>query len=140
MEVTKATVHFNGGMEFVATGGTSGKGCVIDASSEGGGSNAGSRPMELLLYGLGGCTGMDVISILRKKRQQVTGFDLNLAGDRAPENPKRYTAIHIEYVVTGKGIDPNAVERAIQLSEDKYCSARASFNCPVTSSFRIVEE
>jgi putative redox protein len=140
MEVTKSTVKFTNGMQFVAQGGTSGQTCTMDASVEGGGQNSGPRPMEMLLFGLGGCTGMDVVSILRKKRQPFTGLEMNLTGDRAPENPKRYTAIHNEYVVHGKGVDPNAVAEAIRLSEEKYCSARASFNCPVTSSFRIVED
>jgi putative redox protein len=140
MEVTKATVRFTGGMQFVGQGGTSGKTCTMDAAPEAGGQNTGARPMEVLLFGLGGCTGMDVVSILRKKRQPFTGVEMNLAGDRAPDNPKRYTAIHIEYVVHGKGVDPKAVEDAIRLSEEKYCSARASFNSPITSSFRIVED
>ncbi len=140
MEITKSTVKFTSGMQFVGQGGTSGQTCTMDASVEGGGQNSGPRPMEMLLFGLGGCTGMDVVSILRKKRQPFTGLEMNLSGDRAPENPKRYTAIHNEYVVHGKGVDPKAVADAIHLSEEKYCSARASFNCPVTSSFRIVED
>jgi len=139
MEVTRASVRFTGGMQFVGTGETSGRSATMDSSAEGGGQNSGSRPMELLLYGLGGCTGMDVVSILRKKRQPFTGLEMNLAADRAPQDPKRFTAIHIEYVVHGK-VDPKAMEEAIRLSEDKYCSARACFNCPMTSSYRIVED
>jgi putative redox protein len=139
-EVTRATVTFEGGMQFVGQGGTSGQKSTMDASVEGGGQNSGPRPMEMLLLGLGGCTGMDVVSILRKKRQPFTGLEMLLSGDRAPENPKRYTAIHNEYVVHGKGVDSKAVAEAIRLSEEKYCSARACFNCPVTSSFRIVED
>ena len=140
MEVTKSTVRFTAACSSSAEGGTSGQTSTMDASVEGGGQNSGPRPMEMLLFGLGGCTGMDVVSILRKKRQPFTGLEMNLAGDRAPENPKRYTAIHNEYVVHGKGVDPKAVAEAIRLSEEKYCSARACFNCPVTSSFRIVED
>ena len=139
-EVTKATVSFTGGMQFVGQGEKSGQKSVMDASVEGGGQNSGPRPMELLLIALGGCTGMDVVSILRKKRQPFTGLEMNLSGDRAPENPKRFTAIHDEYVVHGKGVDPRAVADAIRLSEERYCSARACFNCPITSSFRIVED
>ena len=140
VEVTKATVRFTGGMQFVGTGDTSGQSTTMDAAPEAGGQNTGARPMEMLLFGLGGCTGMDVVSILRKKRQQFTGLEMNVTGDRAPENPKRYTAINVEYVVHGKGLDPNAVATAIRLSEEKYCSARACFNCPVTSTHRIVED
>ena len=125
MEITKSTVRFTSGMQFVGQGGTSGQTCTMDSSVEGGGQNSGPRPMEMLLFGLGGCTGMDVVSILRKKRQPFTGLEMNLSGDRAPENPKRYTAIHNEYVVHGKGVDPKAVADAIRLSEEKYCSARA---------------
>ena len=139
-EVTKATVRFTGGMQFVGQGGTSGQTSTMDASAEAGGQNSGPRPMEALLFALGGCTGMDVVSILRKKRQPFTGLEMNLSGDRAPENPKRYTAIHNEYVVHGTGVDPKAVADAIRLSEERYCSARACFNCPVTSSFRIIED
>ena len=140
MEVTKATVKFTGGMRFVGTGDKSGQTNIMDAASEAGGENTGPRPMEVLLFGLGGCTGMDVVSILRKKRQHFTGLEMNIAGDRAPDNPKRFTAINIEYVVHGKGLETKAVADAIRLSEEKYCSARACFNCPVTSTFRIVED
>jgi putative redox protein len=139
-EVTRATVRLSEGMRFVAQGDTSGQTSIMDAAVTGGGQNSGPRPMELLLFGLGGCTGMDVASILRKKRQPFTGLEMNLSGDRAPENPKRFTAIHNEYVVHGKGVDPKAVADAIRLSEERYCSARACFNCPVTSSFRIIED
>jgi putative redox protein len=139
-EVTKATVTLTGAMQFVGRGETSGQTSTMDASVDGGGQNSGPRPMEMLLLGLGGCTGMDVVSILRKKRQPFTGLEMNLSGDRAPENPKRYTAIHNEYVVHGKGVDPQAVADAIRLSEERYCSARACFNCPITSSFQIVED
>ena len=138
-EVTKATVRFTGGMQFVGQGGASGQANIMDVAVEGGGQNSGPRPMEVLLFGLGGCTGIDVVGILRKKRQPFTGLEMNLAADRAPQDPKRFTAIHIEYVVHGK-VDPKAMEEAIRLSEDKYCSARACFNCPMTSSYRIVED
>ncbi len=139
MEVTNASVRFTGGMQFIGKGAKSGQTTIMDAAAEAGGQNSGSRPMEVLLYGLGGCTGMDVVSILRKKRQPFTGLEMNLSGDRAPDNPKRYTAIRVEYVVYGKGVDPKAVEDSIRLSEERYCSARASFNCPITSTFRIEE-
>ena len=94
----------------------------LDASVDHGGSGTGTSPMELVLVGLGGCTGMDVISILQKKRQDVTKFEVVLHADRAPDHPKVFTDITIEYVVTGHNIDPEAVERAVELSETKYCS------------------
>src|SRR5512143_1014311 len=83
---------------------TSGHRLTMDADDVSGGHNAGFRPMELLLVGFGGCSGMDVISILRKKKQQVTGLDVNVKGERADSYPMIYRKIHIEYVVKGKGV------------------------------------
>ncbi|MEJ5313230.1 MULTISPECIES: OsmC family protein [Anaerolinea] len=97
----------------------------LGAAQEVGGENDGFRPMELLLVGLAGCTAMDVISILEKKRQQVTGFEVRAHAERANEHPKVFTEITLEYVVTGHNIDPEAVKRAVELSENKYCSAQA---------------
>ena len=97
----------------------------LDASIEHGGGGAGVVPMEMILMGLGGCTAMDVISILSKKRQEVTSFEILLHGDRATEHPKVFTDITIEYVVKGKGLDPEAVARAVELSENKYCPGMA---------------
>ena len=103
----------------------SGFSITLDASVDHGGANEGPRPMELFLVGLGGCTAMDVISILQKKRQEVTNFEILLHGDRATDHPKVFTEITVEFVVTGKNIDPEAVKRAVELSETKYCSANA---------------
>lgn len=102
----------------------------------------GPRPMELLLIGLAGCTSMDVVSILQKKRQPITGLETNVTAERAEEHPKVYTTIHVEYVVKGSGVKPEAVERAIELSETKYCSAAAMLRqaAELTTSYRIVEE
>ncbi len=97
----------------------------LGAALDVGGENDGFRPMELLLVGLAGCTAMDVISILEKKRQQVTGFEVRAHAERANEHPKVFTEITLEYVVTGHNIDPEAVKRAVELSETKYCSAQA---------------
>jgi putative redox protein len=120
----------------------SGHTLIMDADDTAGGHNAGFRPMELLLVGFGGCSGMDVISILRKKRQQVTGLEINIKGERANDYPKVYKEIHIEYVVKGKDIAKEAVERAISLSVDKYCSVGATLakTGRITHSFRIIEE
>ncbi len=133
MTVT-ATLKWIDGLQFVGRVGN-GPAVVLD-SHEGG---SGPSPMELLLLGIGGCTAMDVISILQKKRAQVSGLEINLSGERAEEHPKRYTKVHIEYVVYGKEIKPADVERAIELSETKYCSAMASVNAELSSSYRIVE-
>jgi len=134
----EAKVTWQEGMRFEGTA-SSGHTVILDSSAEHGGQNAGFRPMELLLVGMAGCTAMDVISILRKKRQKVTGFEVRVCGERAEEHPRIYTDIHVEYVVRGEDISPAAVERAIQLSEEKYCSASAMLGkaARITSSYRI---
>ncbi len=98
--------------------------------------------MELLLVGFGGCTGMDVLSILRKKRQTIARLEMNVKGEKSEDYPKIYTKIHIEYVVTGKDIKADAVERAIELSLGKYCSVGATLAKAgtITHSYRIVNE
>lgn len=120
---------------------SSGHSITMDADEQSGGQNAGFRPMELLLVGFGGCSGMDVISILRKKRTQVSGLEIFVKGSKTDNNPKIYKEIHIEYVVTGKGVDKTAVERAIRLSLDKYCSVGATLAKAgtITHSYRIIE-
>jgi putative redox protein len=100
----------------------------LDTSSELGGEDKSFRPMELLILGLAGCTGMDVISILEKKKQVVTGFEVKVHGDRATDHPKIFTHIVVEYIIKGPKIDSVAVERAVELSETKYCSANAMLN------------
>ena len=118
----KARVRLLDGMTFVAESG-SGHAIVMDAAPDVGGSDLGARPMELLLMGAGGCTAIDVVHILRKARQAVTGCVVELDGERAPDDPKVFTRIRMHYVVTGKSLAPAQVERAIKLSKDKYCSA-----------------
>ncbi len=120
---------------------TSGHTLTMDADDASGGHNAGFRPMELLLVGFGGCSGMDVISILRKKRQNVSGLEINVKGEKTEDYPKIYKEVHIEYVVKGKGIDKEAVERAIHLSLDKYCSVGATLakSGTITHSYKIVD-
>ena len=120
----------------------SGHTLIMDADDTAGGHNAGFRPMELLLVGFGGCSGMDVISILRKKRQQVTGLEINVKGEKTDDNPKVYKEVHIEYIVKGKDIAKEAVERAIALSLDKYCSVGATLSKAgrITQSYRIIAE
>ncbi len=120
---------------------TSGHTLSMDADDKAGGHNAGFRPMELLLVGFGGCSGMDVISILRKKRQSVTGLEINIQGEKAENYPHVYKEVHIEYVVKGTEIEKEAVERAIALSLDKYCSVGATLAKAgtITHSYKIVE-
>lgn len=118
----KATVNWVGEASFEATTG-SGHTVVMDGPPEAGGHNRGSRPMELLLVGLGGCTAFDVVAILKKARQPVTGCVVEVTAERADTPPKVFTRIHLVYRVRGEGLAPKQVERAVSLSKDKYCSA-----------------
>lgn len=120
----KARVQLVEGMTFVAEGG-SGHAVVVDASPDVGGRNLGARPMELVLMGTGACSAIDVVHILRKARQAITGCTVDLEADRADEDPKVFTRIRFHYVVTGKSLAAAQVERAIRLSKEKYCSATA---------------
>lgn len=138
--VVEAQVRLIDGMQFEGRA-SSGHTLTMDADEASGGRNQGFRPMELLLVGFGGCTGMDVISILRKKRQDIAGLEMNVKGVKAETHPHVYTEVHMEYVVKGKAVEPQAVERAISLSLEKYCSVGATLSKTgkVTSSYRIVE-
>lgn len=112
---------------------------VMDGPEKFNGSSAGPTPKELLLMALGGCTASDVIPIMRKKRVPFDRCDVNLSGTVRDEHPQVFTAIHIEYVVYGDGINPADVERAIELSVTKYCSVSAMLKdtVPLTHSYRI---
>jgi len=101
---------------------------ALDAYEDVGGQGGGMRPMELLALGLGGCTAMDVISILQKKRQAVSAFEVRVHTEKAEDHPRVWTSVLIEYLVTGTDIDPQAVERAIELSAAKYCPAQNMIN------------
>jgi putative redox protein len=138
--VTTANVTWVEDMQFVGLGQT-GHAIVMDSSEGAGGHNTGATPMEVLLMGVLGCTAMDVISILKKKRQPVKGLKIFATGDRAAEHPKYYTKIHLEYVATGD-VDLEALERSAQLSEDKYCSAIATVRgkAEITRSCRVEKE
>jgi putative redox protein len=135
----EAKVTWQKKMSFVGAG-KFGLTVPIDSSLENGGDNSGFSPMELLLVGLGGCTAMDVISILEKKRQKVTRFEVRVNGERATDHPKVFTKIVVEYIVGGKAIDPAAVERAVELSETKYCSAMAMMSKTAQIERKIVVE
>ncbi len=135
--MTTANITWVEDMQFVAKGDT-GHAIVMDASEDVGGHDTGARPMEVLLMGVLGCTAMDVISILKKKRQAITGLKISATGDRNAEHPKYYTKIHLEYVAYGD-VDVEALERSAQLSEDKYCSAIATVRgkAEITRSCRV---
>ena len=128
------------GLQFVARGLGSKAAFILDGEAAHGGLDSGVRPMEALLLSLAGCTGMDVVSVLRKKRQHVTAFHVNVSGIRATEHPKRYVRIDLEYVVRGYDISERAVTRAIELSQSKYCGVTASLNSEIVTSFRIEAE
>ena len=115
----------------------SGHDLTVDAAEKSGGKNKGPRPMELLLSGLAGCTGIDVVLILNKMKTELEDFNMELEAERAEETPKRFTKIHITYKFKGKKLDDRKVERAINLSEEKYCSASNSLNAEITSSYEI---
>jgi putative redox protein len=135
--MTFAQVTWVSDMQFVGMA-DSGHAVALDAKKEGGGYGSGSSPMELLLMGVAGCTAMDVISILKKKRQPVEGLKVLATGERNAEHPTYYTAIHIEFVATG-AVEEAALARAIELSQEKYCGAAATVRgvAKLTTSYRI---
>ena len=130
----KAQLKWTDGMQLIGRAGDS-PAVVLDNHD----GASGSTPLELVLIGTAGCTAMDVISILKKKRADVVDLEVNVSGEQATEHPKRYTDIHIEYVVYGKDIKPADVERSIELSTTKYCPAIASLNSKIDHSYRIVD-
>jgi len=129
-----------GGMSFAAETG-SGHMVTMDGAPEGGGRDLAPRPMEMVLVGTGGCTAYDVVMILQKSRQDVRGCSVKLEADRASEDPKVFTKINFHFTVTGRNLNPATVERAINLSHDKYCSASVMLGktATLTHSFEIVE-
>ena len=137
----RATVSLDHGMTFVGSA-NSGFTVQMGASQSVGGDEDGFRPMELLLIGLGGCTAMDVISILRKKRQDVTALEVVLDADQAESHPHVFTTIRIKYIVHGHLVDPRAVERSMELSETKYCPAQAMLSkaAKIELSYEIIDE
>ncbi len=136
----KARVKWVDGKMFVGESG-SGHAVVMDGAPEAGGRNLGIRPMELLLIGMGGCSSFDVVMILEKGRQAITDCVAEIEAERAATDPKVFTKIHVHFVVTGRGLDPAKVERAIALSAEKYCSASIMLGATaaITHDFEIVE-
>jgi putative redox protein len=137
MKESQVQIKWLDKLEFVGTDSTK-HSLVMSSQDE---KNAtGLKPSELLLLGLGGCTAVDVIMIMRKKRQAVTGLEINVRSEQDENPPWTFRHIHLEYVVRGKGLSEKGLAQAIKLSEEKYCSVKNSLACEVTSSYHIVEE
>jgi putative redox protein len=134
----KATIHFAGSDLFIGIS-PSGHAQAIETDSH---RNGAATPMELLLLALGGCTGVDVISILKKKRQDVTDYRIEVHGDRREEFPRAYTRLYVKHIVTGHGVSDAAVARAIELSDQKYCSVAATIRgaAEIVTSYEIIED
>lgn len=132
-----AELVWKGGMKFEGAG-ASGHVVTVDSSPDVGGADCAARPMELLLIGVMSCTAMDVVSILKKKRQELQDFKIIATYERSPEHPKKYTRIHLEYVAYG-GVELKALERAAELSETTYCGAIATVRgvAEITRSCRV---
>lgn len=138
----KATVRWEGDAKFRARAEGSGHEVLMDGPAEIGGVNAGPRPMETLLMGMGGCSSVDVVYILQKARQDVTGCVAEMTAERAPEPPQVFTKIHLHFVVTGRSLKDNQVKRAVELSAEKYCSASimlARGGVDITHSYEVRE-
>lgn len=135
------TVQWTGdGMSFLARTG-SGHLVTMDGAPEGGGNNLAPRPMELVLVGTGGCTAYDVVLILKRGRHDIRGCEVQVSADRASDDPKVFTRINFKFVVRGRGLNRDAVLRAVQLSHEKYCSATAMLakTAEITHSVEIAE-
>ena len=137
----ECTVRWTSGMTFLAET-ASNHVVAMDGAPEGGGRNLAPRPMEMVLLGTGGCTAYDVVVILKKSGQPITGCEVKLTSERAETDPKVFTRIHMHFVVRGRGLKRNLVEHAIRLSHDKYCSASIMLGktAEITTDFEIVEE
>ena len=129
------------GMTFLAETGSNHV-VAMDGAPDGGGRNLAPRPMEMVLLGTGGCTAYDVVVILKKSGQQVTGCEVKLAAERAESDPKVFTRIHMQFTVRGRALKKNLVEHAVRLSHEKYCSATAMLGktAEITKDVQIVEE
>jgi putative redox protein len=134
------TVRWTGeGMAFLAETGSNHL-VAMDGSPEGGGRNLAPRPMETVLAGAGGCSAYDVVLILKRSRQEITGCDVRLTAERATSDPKVFTKIHMHFVVRGRNLKASLVEQAVRLSHEKYCSATAMLGktAEITKDFEIV--
>jgi putative redox protein len=137
----ECTVRWSGeGMSFLAETGSNHL-VTMDGAPEGGGRNLAPRPMEVVLVGTGGCSAYDVVVILKKSGQDVTGCEVKLTAERAAADPKVFTKIHMHWTVRGRGLKRNLVEHAVRLSHEKYCSATAMLTktAEITRDFEVVE-
>ena len=136
----ECTVRWHNGMSFIAETG-SGHLVPMDGAPEAGGRNLAPRPMEMVLAGTGACTAFDVVLILKRSRQEITGCEARLSAERAETDPKVFTKINFHFVVTGHGLKSETVERAIKLSAEKYCSASIMLGktAEITHTWEIVE-
>ena len=139
-KTVSARVTLRSEMTFDATA-SSDHSVVLDSAQSVGGQNRGFRPMEMLLVGLGGCTGMDVISLLRKMRQQVISYEVTVEGVQAKEHPRVYTDITVEHAVRGKALDEESVRKAVSLSATRYCPASAMLSkvANITHKYRMID-
>ena len=137
----ECTIRWAGGMTFLAETGSNHI-VAMDGAAEGGGRNLAPRPMEMVLVGTGGCTAYDVVVILKKSGQEVTGCEVKLESERAAADPKVFTKIHMHFTVRGRGLKRNLVEQAIRLSHEKYCSASIMLGktAEITRDFAIIDE
>ena len=137
----KARAKWVEGMAFMGEAG-SGHSVIMDGAPEYGGRNIGIRPMEMLLIGLAGCTGFDVVQILKKGREAVTGCEVEVEAERATEDPKVFTKIHLAYRISGRGLSQAKAERAVTLSKEKYCSASIMLGATaqMSTSLVVIEE
>ncbi|WP_439514429.1 OsmC family protein [Oceanibaculum nanhaiense] len=135
----KTRVKWIDGMAFMGESGT-GHAVVMDGAPENGGRNLGPRPMEMLLLGLGGCTAFDVVMILQKGRQPIEDCQVEIEAERAEDHPKVFTKVHMRYLVKGRGLSADAVNRAVELSVDKYCSATHVINKTAAMTHEVVIE
>lgn len=139
--MAKATMKWAGGLRFEGTGAYGHK-ITTDASKADGGTEAGFKPSELLLYSIAGCTGIDIVRILEKQKQDVKGIDIEISADQPTEYPKPFKSIDIKYTLRGKNLDPQKVARAIELSEQKYCTVGLTIQqkTPLKSTYKVVSE
>ena len=137
----ECSVRWVDGVTFLAETG-SGHVVAMDGAPEGGGRNLAPRPMEVVLLGTGGCAAYDVVVILKKNGQAITGCEVKLSAERAPTDPKVFTRIHMHFVVRGRGLKRSLVEHAIRLSHEKYCSASIMLGktAEMSKDFEIVED
>jgi putative redox protein len=134
----KTRIKWVEGVSFVGEAG-SGHAVIIDGAPESGGRNLGMRPMEMVLTGAAACTAFDVVFILRKGRQPVADVVVTAEAERAPEEPKVFTRIHLVYTIAGRGLDPKQVERAVKLSKEKYCSATIMLAKTAEITYEVVQ-